>query len=262
VPVERRPGVEQAAAAGRAPGYDGAIMQPAQAGPDLSAAALAPQAGGMTDAPHAPVSPAEPTTESQEWDERYGSDPAGIWSGDPNGALVRQASDLRPGRVLDVGCGEGADAVWLAQRGWRVTALDVSGVALDRARAHAAAAGVSITFVHGGLLDAALPDAGFDLVSAQYPALRRTPDDRAEQALISAVAPGGTLLVVHHDLTDPEAAARHDFDARDWVGPRDVAARLGSDWRIEVDEIHERNVSGGAGAHHRRDVVLRATRTA
>ena len=197
---------------------------------------------------------------TQEWDERYASSER-IWSGRPNGALVDEVAGLRPGRVLDVGCGEGADAVWLAANGWQVTALDVSGVALDRARSHAAEAGVGITWRHGGLLEADLPAAGFDLVSAQYPALRRTPGDDAERALLAAVAPGGTLLVVHHDVTDPSTAFEHGFDPAEWVGPRDVAKLLDCDWRLDVDDLRERTISGGAGAHHTHDVVLRATRT-
>ena len=202
------------------------------------------------------------TSEAAEWDARYaGADR--IWSGEPNGALVREVAALSPGRALDVGCGEGADAVWLARRGWRVTALDVSGVALDRARAHARTAGVTVSFVHGGLLDAELPPASFDLVSAQYPALRRTADHAAERTLIGAVAAGGTLLVVHHDIRERVGHAAehgHDFDPEEWVAPADVARLLDGGWTVEVDEIRERSVSGGAGAHHTHDVVLRARR--
>lgn len=201
-----------------------------------------------------------PPLDAAGWDARY-AEHHRVWSGEPNGALVHEVAGLAPGRVLDVGCGEGADAVWLASQGWDVTALDVSRVALDRARAHAADAGVTITWVHGGLLDADLPAGAFDLVSAQYPALRRTPGADAERALLAAVAPGGTLLVVHHDTSRGAEAAAHAFDPDDWVLPRDVARLLDDGWRVEVDEVRERVVSGGAGAHHTHDVVLRARRT-
>lgn len=198
-------------------------------------------------------------SEAAEWDERYsGADR--VWSGEPNGALVREVAALPPGRVVDIGCGEGADAIWLASSGWDVTALDVSEVALDRARSRAVAAGTAVTWLHSGLLEANLPSGSFDLVSAQYPALRRTPGDDAERALLDAVAPGGTLLVVHHDIRDRAAVLEHGFDPDDWVGPRDVARLLGPDWEIEVDELRERVISGGAGAHHTHDVVLRAGR--
>ena len=66
-----------------------------------------------------------------DWDDRYGDEP--MWSGRPNEALVREVTDLRPGTALDIGCGEGGDAVWLARQGWRVTGIDVSGRALERA---------------------------------------------------------------------------------------------------------------------------------
>jgi SAM-dependent methyltransferase len=191
-----------------------------------------------------------------EWDERYTGSPQ-IWSGNPNGALVAEVAALAPGRALDVGCGEGADAVWLATRGWRVTALDVSEVALDRAAQHARAAGVAVAWLHAGLVEADLP--AFDLVSAQYPALLRTPTDDAERALLGAVAPGGTLLVVHHDV-DAEHAREAGFDPADYVGPADVARLLDADWQVEVDERRPRHVAAGAGAHHHTDVVLRARR--
>ncbi len=91
-----------------------------------------------------------------EWDNRY-ADRQRLWSGRPNGALVAEVAGLPRGRVLDVGCGEGADAVWLARGGWEVTALEVSGVALERAAGHARDAGVTVRWVHAGLAEAALP---------------------------------------------------------------------------------------------------------
>jgi SAM-dependent methyltransferase len=194
-----------------------------------------------------------------EWDERYASAEQ-VWSGRPNGALVAEVAGLRPGRALDVGCGEGADVVWLAQQGWDVTGLDVSQVALDRAAMHARQAGASVRWVHADLVQAQLPAGAFDLVSAQYPALLRTPGDDAERALLAAVAPGGTLLVVHHADIDPEEANARGFDPADYVGPADVAALLGDGWRVEVDEKRPRDITGGAGAHHTHDLVLRARR--
>jgi SAM-dependent methyltransferase len=193
-----------------------------------------------------------------DWDERYAAEER-IWSGEPNGALVAEVADLTPGRVLDVGCGEGADAVWLARRGWDVTALDVSAVAVERARAHAAAAGVSVTFHVGGLEGTAFPP--FDLVSAQYPALRTTPEHVAERALLDAVAPGGVLLVVHH-VPDAEKAREHGFELSDYVSPVDVRALLDDTWDISFEEGRPRTISGGSGAHHTPDVVLRARRRA
>jgi SAM-dependent methyltransferase len=194
-----------------------------------------------------------------EWDERYASAEQ-VWSGEPNGALVAEVAGLPPGRALDVGCGEGADVVWLAHQGWDVTGLDVSQVALDRAALHARQAGATVRWVHADLVQAQLPAGAFDLVSAQYPALLKTPGDDAERALLAAVAPGGTLLVVHHADIDPEEAKARGFDPADYVSPADVAALLDDGWRVEVDEKRARDITGGAGAHHTHDVVLRARR--
>lgn len=195
-----------------------------------------------------------------EWDRTY-ADRDRLWSGRPNGALVTESADLTPGRVLDVGCGEGADAVWLARRGWDVTALEVSGVALERASGHARDAGVTVRWVHAGLAEAALPPGSFDLVSAQYPALLRTPDGVAERALLAAVAPGGVLLLVHHAGMEGHRPEGGGFDPADYVWPSMVAALLDEHWDVEVDEQRPRPaVEGGAGAHHTHDVVLRARR--
>lgn len=193
------------------------------------------------------------------WDERY-SDRDQLWSGQPNNALVAEAAGLRPGRALDVGCGEGADALWLAGQGWEVTALDVSRVALDRAAGHAELAGAKVRWLHAGLVGAPLRPRSFDLVSAQYPALLRTERGDAENALLDAVAPGGTLLVVHHPAPTKEQAAEHGFDPDDYVSPADVAALLGEGWLIEVDEVRPRSVTAGAGSAHTQDIVLRARR--
>ena len=205
---------------------------------------------------------ADRTPDAEGWDARYRAAER-VWSGEPNGALVAEATALAPGRALDVGCGEGADAVWLARRGWAVTALDVSRVALDRARRHAEEADVQVTWVHAGLVEAELPTGSFDLVSAQYAVLLRTPGAVAERVLADLVAPGGTLLVVHHDL-GPDHAHAHahagGFDPALYALPADVAAVLGDGWRVEVDESRPRRITGGGGAHHVADLVLRASR--
>src|ERR1700677_3643133 len=174
---------------------------------------------------------------------------------------MAEVAGLTPGRVLDVGCGEGADAVWLAHGGWEVTAIEVSGLALDRAARHARDAGVAVRWVHAGLAEAGLPPASFDLVSAQYPALLRTPEATAERALLAAVAPGGVLLLVHHAGRDTHAHLDSGFAPADYVWPTMVAALLDDDWQVEVDEQRPQVApDGGAGAHHVDDVVLPARR--
>src|ERR1700751_5073476 len=87
--------------------------------------------------------------QAAEWDARYRERDGAMWSGRPNGRLVAEVADLIPGRALAVGCGEGADAIWLAQQGWTVTAIDVSDVALRRARDAADLAGTSVEWISG-----------------------------------------------------------------------------------------------------------------
>ena len=133
-------------------------------------------------------------------------------------------------------------------------------MALDRAAEQAERTGVQVRWLHAGLVEAALPPASFDLVSAQYPALLRTEKHAAELALLKAVAPGGVLLVVHHPTPTKEQANAHGFNPGDYVSPADVAALLDDRWRIEVDETRPRNVTTGAGSAHTQDIVMRARR--
>ncbi|WP_230416423.1 SAM-dependent methyltransferase [Micromonospora tarapacensis] len=139
------------------------------------------------------------------WEERYRSAPV-VWSGRPNRQLVAEVAGLAPGRALDVGCGEGADAVWLAQRGWRVTAVDISTVALARAAAHADAAGGEVAgrieWSHADLRRQPPAAGAYDLVSAQF--MHLPPEQRRElfTRLADAVAPGGRLLIVGHHPSD------------------------------------------------------------
>ncbi|MEU6020176.1 bifunctional NAD(P)/FAD-dependent oxidoreductase/class I SAM-dependent methyltransferase [Micromonospora sp. NPDC047134] len=139
------------------------------------------------------------------WEQRYQQRPA-VWSGRPNPQLVAEVSEVTPGRALDVGCGEGADAVWLAERGWRVTGVDISTTALERAARHARAAGEllaqRIEWVHTDLLHGEVKEGAYDLVSAQF--MHLPPQDRRElyARLAAAVAPGGLLLIVGHHPQD------------------------------------------------------------
>jgi SAM-dependent methyltransferase len=183
-----------------------------------------------------------------------------LWSGAPNPALVEAATNGVPGRAVDIGCGEGADAVWLAQHGWDVTALDVSAVALDRAAQHARQAGVVVHLIHAGFAEALNDASAFDLVSAHYPVLVRTPHSATERSLIGAVAPGGTLVIVHHADFHVDEPDHPGFNPADYVGPWDVAPLLMDGWQIEVNENRPRTLATGAGAHHTEDVVLIARR--
>jgi len=193
-----------------------------------------------------------------EWNARYAAAPDGMFSGNVNGTLAIEVATMRPGTALDVGCGEGADAIWLARAGWEVTALDISTVAVERGRAAAEAAGVSARWVAA---DFAAEDLGqFDLVSAHYPALKHTPDRAVLRALLAAVAPGGTLLYVGHAPLDREFSLAHGFDPNDFVLPTDVEAFLTADWEIEVAEQRPRPGGAPHGSPFTHDDILRARR--
>ena len=207
---------------------------------------------------------ARPSAHETDWDHRYGGDQ--LWSGHPNGTLVEETGGLAPGRALDVGAGEGGDALWLAEQGWRVTASDISQRALARVDAEARRRGLRVDCRHAdaNALQAFEPGA-FDLVSAQYASIPRTPDGRGVRNLLHAVAPGGTLLVVSHDLeplrapTDTPGHTR-PFDPDAYVRVDDFVDVLAgsSAWEIQVHETRPRPPGAASASHHVDDVVLRA----
>lgn len=209
-----------------------------------------------------------PSANEADWDHRYGA--TQMWSGNPNGSLVRETESLAAGRALDVGAGEGGDAVWLAERGWAVTATDISSQALARVAAAAAERGLDIACVHADATALDPFDGGrFDLVSAQYASIPRCPDGRGVRNLLDAVAPGGTLVMVGHDLTPmrtPIDTRTHSrmFDPDAYVRVDDVAAALADDpdWHVEVHETRPRPAGAASAVHHVDDVVLRARRSA
>lgn len=206
------------------------------------------------------------TGHGEDWENRYGGDDH-VWSANPNGTLVAELNDLPPARALDVGAGEGADAIWLAERRWTVTASDISDNALARVRAEAGRRELSIETLHTDANDpGAFGTETYDLVSLQYGSFLRTPDERGLRNLLDAVAPGGTLLVVSHDLSplrEPVDVATQTrmYDPEAYVGIDEFRSALAGldDWRIEVDEIRRRP-PGAASTHHVDDVVLRAVR--
>ncbi|MGR6317106.1 methyltransferase domain-containing protein [Micromonospora soli] len=188
------------------------------------------------------------------WEERYRH--SGGSGRGPNPQLVAEVGELPPGTALDAGCGEGADARWLAERGWRVTAVDIAAAALQRAREQDHTGRVD--WVRADLTTWTPAAAGqhFDLVCASYvhPAggheglLRR---------LAAAVAPGGTLLVFGHAPAEssPHAPGSH-------VTPEELAAGLDPErWDVLVAEVRSRPVVGHDGREVMfRDAVLRARR--
>lgn len=144
-----------------------------------------------------------------------------------------------------------------------MTALDLSPKAVGRTESAAARAGVTVEGVASGLVEASLGDASYDLVSALYFVLLRTPTRAAEQRLLDLVAPGGTLLAVHHADLDHDHDHECGFRVEDYVTPDDVRALAveRGGWEVVADERRDRGPVEGAGAHHHSDLVVRLRRT-
>jgi SAM-dependent methyltransferase len=187
--------------------------------------------------------------DEQYWDSRYGESER-VRSGNPNSVLAREVADLPPGRALDLGCGEGGDAIWLAGQGWRVTAVDVSRVALDRGAAHAAAAGLADRIdwrLHD--LGSSFPDGSFDLVSAQFLYFRgETSRERVLRSAAAAVAPGGVLLIESHCGLPAWESQAHAGTA--FPTPEELISSLNlmeGEWEVLLAEEHERTQNAPDG---------------
>lgn len=199
-----------------------------------------------------------------DWEHRYGD--TDLWSGNPNGALVNEARDMEPGAALDVGAGEGADAIWLAQHGWTVTAIDIAQNAVDKIRNHAAIYSLEINAIRADInsLHPVEPKA-FDLVTLQYGAIPRSPDNRAVYNIIDAVAPGGRLLIVGHaaHLTTQDADPDHSsrmFDSAAYVGVADFERFLSErpEWQIDFSGERPRPAGSASDHIHQTDTILSA----
>ncbi|MFA1547111.1 MFS transporter [Actinomadura chokoriensis] len=177
------------------------------------------------------------------WEARY-AEHDHVWSGDPNTILVQEISGLGPGTALDLGCGEGADAIWLARQGWRVTATDISRTALDRAARHAADAGVAdrVDWQRHDLATS-FPEGAYDLVTALF--LHSPAEGMPREAILrsaaGAVAPGGTLFIAGHagpPPWDPDAHPHVHLPTAD-----EVLKSLGlpeGEWEVLLSGEHER----------------------
>ncbi len=198
------------------------------------------------------------------WDERYATSTR-IWSGRPNQRLVEQVAGLPPGTALDVGCGEGADAGWLAAQGWTVTGVDVSGVALERAAAHAVEAGVAerTSWLRADVFAGDPLPGGNDLVAAAYVHVPPDVFDRVYRALADAVAPGGTLFVLAHHPDDSHTGLRNSELSHLLFAPESVVALLDPDrWDVVTAATPTREHVHDGTSYTVTDTVVRAVRRA
>jgi SAM-dependent methyltransferase len=200
------------------------------------------------------------------WDARYSSAHS-LWSGNPNRHLVTEADGLAAGAALDAGAGEGADAIWLAERGWQVTAVDISGVALGRAAGHAAKAGdevaARIHWLREDLIEWTPPERAYDLVTSQYLHLPAALRHVFFTRLAAAVRDGGTLLIVGHHPSDLDTTLQRPNHPELLFTGDELASDLGVDgWEIVTNVAAERETTDPDGrpvtAH---DTVFRARRT-
>jgi SAM-dependent methyltransferase len=196
--------------------------------------------------------------DAASWDARYAA-VAVMWSGRPNEAVVAEASRLTPGRALDAGCGEGADAMWLAEVGWDVVAVDISEVAIHRAAMAASQRDLPVTWMPLDLTTDAPEPEMYELVSVPYLPIRRDAGTDPITRLFDAVAPGGVLLWIEHDHTEQSMVAARElgWDPSKYHGAVEVRALLPGGWTIELDEV--RPVMR-EDAQQLSDVVLRVRR--
>ncbi|MEV5718068.1 class I SAM-dependent methyltransferase [Amycolatopsis mediterranei] len=187
------------------------------------------------------------------WEALYQRDEHRIWSGNVNVNLRTEVEGLKPGRALDLGSGEGGDAIWLAKQGWTVDGADISTTALARAEEAAAEAGVTVNWLHRNILEWQ-PEESYDLISAQY--MHLPPDLRRAvfTAAAAAIRPGGSLLVVGHS-----PKAMREFDGQKppeelYFEPEEITTYLGDPWPWVVETCETR------GEGHHTDAVYRARR--
>jgi SAM-dependent methyltransferase len=194
----------------------------------------------------------------EDWNARYAQKEL-LWTAEPNRLLAAEVASLEPGRALDVACGEGRNAVWLAERGWRVTGVDFADVALAKAAELAAARGVVIEWLLGDVLELSPEPRSFDLVVVLYLQL---PADELEVALrraADAVARGGTLIVLGHDVTNLSDGYGGPKDVSVLFTPEQVVAAL-SGLEIERAEKVTRPVAVDGGEAVAIDAFVRASR--
>ncbi len=198
--------------------------------------------------------------DAKDWDRRYEGSTL-LWTAEPNRFLVAEASGLPAGRALDLACGEGRNAVWLAERGFEVTGVDFSAVAIEKARGLAAARGVTGEWVAADLLAYRPEPRAYDLVIVFYlqvPEADRRPILRAAG---EAVAPGGTFLLVAHDSSNLAEGYGGPQDAAVLYTAADVAADLeGSGLEIVRADRVDRPVETDGGERVALDALVRARR--
>ncbi len=191
-------------------------------------------------------SEASGTAERRErWDKRYASKEL-VWSAGPNETFAGEMAELTPGRALDVACGEGRNALWLAEHGWCVTAIDFSSVAIDKARRIAAHRGVEVEWLAADISTCQLEAEAYDLVAVLF--LHTDPDERSRwlQAVAEALKPGGTFIYIGHDPSNIEKGVGGPQDPRFLPSAEALSSAL-EGFDIVTAQVIERPVASDPG---------------
>jgi SAM-dependent methyltransferase len=195
-----------------------------------------------------------PRTRQELWDERHAArDPIEDHAPDPT--LIDVAAGLVPGTALDLGCGDGRNAAWLASAGWRVTGVDFSAVGLERAAAHAEDRGLTVSWLQADLLAWVPPAGAFDLVVLMFIHLPAAERERVYATAAAAVAPGGTLVVVGHDRTNLEDGIGGPQDPEVLFTASEIAAGLPAGFDV-VRQATVRRAGAGTGNRAPIDAVV------
>lgn len=199
----------------------------------------------------------------ETWNEKYAAREL-VWSAEPNELFAREVATLRPGKALDVACGEGRNGIWLAEHGWQVTAIDFSAVAIDKARKLAARRGVSVDWIVGDVSMDDLPAEAFDLVCVLY--LHTSAEERARWLgnVIRAVRPSGTFLYIGHDPSNISGGVGGPQNPEVLPSVDELRAAL-TGFRLDVAKVVERQVAeepghGKEAVGIARDTLVRAVR--
>jgi SAM-dependent methyltransferase len=198
--------------------------------------------------------------DSEAWNRRYAGTDL-IWTAQPNRFLVSETAGLTPGRALDVACGEGRNAVWLAEQGWQATGVDFSDVALGKAQALAEARGVAVGWVQADVVEHRPHERAYDLVIVFYLQLPEPDRRQALRAAADAVAVGGTFLLVAHDSSNLEHGHGGPQHPAVLYTSGDVIAHIdGSGLVVERAGVVERPVETSDGKRVALDALVRAHR--
>lgn len=192
---------------------------------------------------------------SEAWNRRYAGAEL-VWSAGPNRLLAAEVAHLRPGSALDLACGEGRNAIWLAEQGWEVTAVDFAEVGLEKARTIAAQRGVTAHFVCSDLLEYRPAAQAFDLVLVLYLQIPAAERHIVLPRAAAAVSPGGTFLLIGHDLLNLTEGYGGPRDAGVLYTADDVVADLPGLDVVRAERV-VRHVEGAERPAF--DVVVRAT---